>query len=71
MLQLCVPREKRNHVIEIAHETVGFHMGIRKTTERILLSFCWINIRKNVADWNQYCKKCQLKRVGENRTAYQ
>jgi len=70
VLQLCVPRDERNHVIEMADETVGFHMGIRKTTERIRLSFWWINIRKSVEDWIQSCEKCQLKKGWKSLIVY-
>ena len=37
--QLCVPQSRQKTVLDLAHNTVGAHMGIKRTREKILFSF--------------------------------
>jgi len=37
--QLCVPQSRRNVILDLAHNSVGSHMGTKRTRERILFSF--------------------------------
>ena len=53
--QLVVPCERR------AHEK-GAHLGIRKTSERIKLSFWWNGIKDDVQKFVASCHSCQLRR---------
>jgi len=59
--QLVVPCERRAHVLKLAHET-GAHLGIRKTSERIKLSFWWNGIKDDVQKFVTSCHSCQLRR---------
>jgi len=61
VLQLVVPSGRRKHVLEIAHAGVAYHLGVRKTMDRIRLSFWWIGIKAQVADYVATCSECQLK----------
>ena len=56
--QLVVPSNLRGEVLKIAHDGVmSGHLGIRKTTDRILNEFFWPTVRKDV---QQYCKTCDI-----------
>ena len=57
--QLCVPRSRRNTVLDLAHNAVGAHMGIKRTIERILFSFTWPGLRADVCKYIQTCPTCQ------------
>ena len=61
VLQLVVPVGRRNHVLEIAHAGVAYHLGIRKTLDRIRLSFWWVGIKAHVTNYIATCSDCQLK----------
>ena len=37
--QLCVPQSRQKIVLDLAHNTFGAHMGIKRTREKILFSF--------------------------------
>ena len=56
--QLIVPAKLRGDVLKIAHDGImSGHLGIRKTTDRILNEFFWPTIRKDV---KVYCKTCDI-----------
>jgi len=57
--QLCVPQPRRKMVLDLAHNTVGAHMGIKHTRERILFSFTWPGLRADVRDYVRTCAACQ------------
>ena len=57
--QLCVPQSRRNMVLDLAHNSVGAHMGIKRTRERILFSFTWPGLRADVRKYVQTCLTCQ------------
>jgi len=59
--QLVVPQSRREHVLKLAHET-GAHLGIRKTSERIRLSFWWKSLKQDVQNFVNSCHSCQLRR---------
>jgi len=59
--QLVVPTGRREHVLKLAHET-GAHLGIRKTSERIRLSFWWHGLKDDVQKYVNSCHACQLRR---------
>ena len=56
--QLLVPEKLQNEVLKIAHDGImSGHLGIRKTTDRVLNDFFWPTVRKDV---KQYCKTCDI-----------
>jgi hypothetical protein len=56
--QLCVPLQLRNDVLKLAHDSVmGGHLGIKKTTDKILSQFWWPGI---MADVKRYCRSCDI-----------
>ena len=59
--QSVVPQNRRERVLKLAHE-VGAHLGIRRTSERIRLSFWWNGIKEDVRKLVSSCHSCQLRR---------
>lgn len=57
--QLCVPQSRRKVVLDLAHNSVGAHMGVKRTRERILFSFTWPGLRADVRDYVRTCPACQ------------
>ena len=56
--QLVVPKQLRVKVMKLAHETLlGGHLGMKKTTDRIMSSFYWPGLQRDV---NLYCRSCDL-----------
>jgi hypothetical protein len=56
--QLIVPRRYRNLVMKIAHESLmAGHLGVKKTTERIMSEFYWPGIQ---ADTRRFCTSCDI-----------
>ena len=55
--RLVVPVGRRLALLNLAHDQVGCHMGIRKTKQRIGLSFSWPALIRDVID---YCKRCEV-----------
>ncbi|GBN39687.1 hypothetical protein AVEN_148331-1 [Araneus ventricosus] len=54
-----VPKSYRDKVLQLAYNEN--HLGMRKTTERIKLSFYWPNVSNDVENYCRTCEKCQLK----------
>ena len=58
--QLVVPKSLRNKTMELAHETMmSGHMGIKKTTDRILSNFFWPGLKDDVRRFCLSCDICQ------------
>jgi len=57
--RLVVPVGRRAALLDIAHSQVGCHQGIRKTKQRIGLSFMWPTVVKDVIDYCKCCDVCQ------------
>ena len=58
--QLVVPRTLRRRVITLAHDTaMAGHLGIRKTTDRVLQNFFWPGIFSDIRRFCQSCDICQ------------
>ena len=52
--QLCLPLRRRAQVLELGHE-LGAHLGPKKTSQRIRMSFYWPTLTD---DCKQHCKVC-------------
>ncbi|XP_029836243.2 uncharacterized protein K02A2.6 [Ixodes scapularis] len=60
--QLVLPRERREEVLQLAHESLwGGHMGPKKTKTRIKYSFFWPGMEKEVSEYCQSCHNCQIR----------
>jgi hypothetical protein len=59
--QLCLPSSRIDHVMSIAHDVCGAHLGTAKTVERVKLSFYFPNMRNIINDYVASCEICQRK----------
>ncbi|XP_063044707.1 uncharacterized protein LOC134438913 [Engraulis encrasicolus] len=60
--QLLVPQPYRDTVLNLAHtHPLGAHLGVEKTTERIVQRFFWPGIHKEVENYCRSCQDCQLR----------
>ena len=58
--QLVVPKNRRTQVLQLAHEGImGGHMGIQKTTDKVLTNFYWPGLQGDVSRYCQSCDICQ------------
>ncbi|MGL6006554.1 RNase H-like domain-containing protein, partial [Aeromonas sobria] len=57
---LVVPKILRQEIIEMAHGGLTGHDGIFKTKERLMESYFWPNMDKDIAVHLQTCEKCQI-----------
>ena len=54
--QVVLPRVLRAQVTALAHESdIGGHLGVKKTTDKLLMDFFWPGTSEDV---KQYCKSC-------------
>lgn len=58
-IQLCLPVCRRKTAMDSAHCTVGCHQAVRKTRDRIRLSFYWPSLSADVRDFCSRCEICQ------------
>ena len=57
--QLLVPKSKREEVLRLAHESLlGGHLGIAKTTEKVVKSFYWPGVLGDVKRFCRSYDKC-------------
>ena len=56
--QVLVPKQLRNTVMELAHDSIlAGHLGNKKTKDRILTAFYWPGISGDVT---RYCRSCDI-----------
>ena len=61
--QVALPRVLRAQVTVLAHESdIGGHLGVKKTTDKVLLDFFWPGIGEDVKQYCRSCVKCQSRR---------
>ena len=62
--QVVVPKAYRKEIMSMAHDLpVSGHLGIKKTTDRILQQFFWPGMNDEI---KQYCKSCHTcQKVGK------
>ena len=67
--QLLVPKQQRLAVLRLAHDAIlSGHMGVRKTKGKILTSFWWPGVDKDVRNYCRSCDVCQ-KTVAKGRVS--
>lgn len=59
LLQVVVPTELRQKVLQASHGDVAGHLGVGKTYNRILKHFFWPGLKKDVL-FLKTCHTCQL-----------
>ena len=58
--QLVVPSSLRDKTMEIADDSfVGGHIGIKKTSNKILSDFFWPGLKDDVKRFCRSCDVCQ------------
>ena len=58
--QLVVPEVYRRYVLGLAHDTImSGHLGVKKTSDRIMKNFFWPGISGDVKRYCQSCDICQ------------
>ncbi|XP_076435072.1 uncharacterized protein LOC143274949 [Babylonia areolata] len=58
--QILVPADLRTPVMKLAHESIfGGHIGIKKTTDKIMAAFYWPGVHGDVARFCRSCDVCQ------------
>ena len=57
--QLCLPKDRRLQVLNLAHDTFGGHLGAKRTRDRIRLSFTWPTLTSDCKRYCQTCESCQ------------
>ena len=58
--QLVVPKDLRERVLKLAHQSIlAGHMGVKKTLDRILSNFHWPGIQGDVVRFCRSCDVCQ------------
>ena len=58
--QLVVPQCRREQVLKIAHESImAGHLGIQRTTDRVLSRFYWPGIHSSIVQFCRSCDRCQ------------
>ena len=61
--QVVLPRVLRAQVTALAHESdIGGHLGVKKTTDKVVMDFYWPGIGEDVKQYCRSCIKCQKRR---------
>ena len=59
--QIVVPTVHRRNVLELTHALpMSWHLGVRKTYNRVLQHFYWNGLKRRIAKWCKECHTCQL-----------
>ncbi len=59
--QLVVPEEMRPKVLTVAHHSpMAGHLGVKKTTDKVLSNFYWPGLTGDHGDVQLYCRSCHI-----------
>ena len=56
--KLVITKDKIQSIMKICHEESG-HLGINKTMAKVVESYYWIGIVKDVTSYIKHCQECQ------------
>ena len=71
-MQLVLPPSFRKMVLQSTHDGyMGGHLGIEKTTDKILKSYFWPSALKDVIQYVQSCETCNRKKLSKERRPMQ
>ncbi len=59
-IQIVVPLTFRHAVLQLSHQGLVGHMGVRKTYDRILRKLYWPRIKRDVVNYIRSCHICQV-----------
>ena len=66
--QLVTPNELRHQILEELHSSsIGGHLGITKTVDRVRRRFYWPGYKREIRTWCRKCDKCSSKKAGATR----
>ena len=66
--QLVIPTSFRKMILGDAHDGyLGGHLGIEKTTDKILKSYFWPNMIKDIMNYVQTCETCNRKKLQKEK----
>ena len=58
--QVVVPKQFRDQVMKLAHESIlGGHQGPKKTADKVLASFFWPGVQSDITRFCHSCDVCQ------------
>ncbi len=60
IIQVVVPKQFRDIVLQHAHGEVAGHLGVKKTYDRILRQFYWPRLKKDISSFIRTCHTCQV-----------
>lgn len=60
IIQVVVPKQFRDVVLQHAHGEVAGHLGVKKTYDRILRQFYWPRLKKDISSFIRTCHTCQV-----------
>ncbi|XP_048044029.1 uncharacterized protein LOC125266937 isoform X1 [Megalobrama amblycephala] len=59
-IQIVVPRTFHQAILQLSHQGLAGHMGVRKTYDRILRKFYWPRVKRDVINYIRSCHICQM-----------
>ena len=61
LFQIVIPVSFRGEVLSLAHDHhFAGHLGVNKTTDRILRHFFWPGLKRDVVNYCRTCHSCQI-----------
>ena len=71
-MQLVLPQKFRKIVLQGAHDGyLGGHLGIEKTTDKVMKSYFWPTMLKDIVQYVQSCETCNRKKLHKERRPMQ
>ena len=71
-MQLVLPPSCRKLVLQDAHDGfLGGHLGIEKTTDKVMKSYFWPTMLKDIMQYVQSCETCNRKKLNRERRPMQ
>ena len=71
-MQLVLPPSFRKLVLQDAHDGfLGGHLGIEKTTDKVMKSYFWPTMLKDIMHYVQSCETCNRKKLHRERRPMQ
>lgn len=68
--KMCVPKDKRNQILQEVHDTpTAGHRGIAKTTLRCMQAYYWPRMSKDIKQYVQKCMDCQKRKAISTKPA--
>lgn len=59
-IQIVVPLTFRKAILQLSHQGLAGHMGVRKTYGRVMRTFYWPRIKRDVVNYIRSCHICEM-----------